>query len=60
MFWMRVFWLEALTLPIYFLWQIGQAPAAPWRTSNLVLWSAVLLAGLVGFIKTRLKPGAGH
>jgi hypothetical protein len=60
MFWMRVFWLETLALPIYFLWHFSQAPAAPWRMSNLVLWLAVFLAGLGGLIKTRLNKGAGH
>lgn len=56
MLWLRVFWLEAFLVPVFCLWQLAQQPAgAPYRTVNLVLWSAAWVAAVLGLVASRLR-----
>jgi len=56
MFWIRLFWLEAIVVPVVFLYLAGSAPTtAPYRTLNLIVWGIALAVGVGGYAVTQWK-----
>jgi hypothetical protein len=64
MFWLRVFWVEAAVLPAIIVGALVLRPAdMRYRTLNLLLWSAALVAALAGLAysrRRRAREGEGH
>ena len=55
MFWLWLFWIEAIAVPAVFLHLALASPdGAPYRTLNLVIWGVALVGGIGGFGKTRM------
>lgn len=58
MFWLRLFWLEALAVPAYMLYLLLSTPApSPYRMLNLVIWSSVPIVSLVVLLRGRRRRG---
>jgi hypothetical protein len=50
MFWLRLFWVEMVAFPALTLYLLSQVPAGtPYRTLNVLIYAAVLVATAVGF-----------
>jgi hypothetical protein len=50
MFWLRFFWVEMVAFPVLALYLLSQVPAGtPYRTLNVIVYAAVLVATAVGF-----------
>lgn len=56
MWMLRIFWLEAVAVPVYFLFQLAQLPpGTAYRGLNLTVWTAVLVAAIGGLAWTKLR-----
>ena len=60
MFWLRLFWFEALAVPAYMLYRLLSTPApSPYRVLNLVVWSSVLIAAVAVLLRGRRQRREG-